>query len=61
MAESVWVLYNVRLQTFCELTETEAEEVRRFYKIVHRVWDVERNVPSNTWHNARNDMFMWRK
>lgn len=61
MTESVWVLYNARLQTFRELTEAEAEEARRFYKIVHRVWDIERNVPSDTWHNARNDMFMWRK
>lgn len=60
MTESVWVLYNARLQTFRQLTELEAEEARRFYKIVHRVWDIERNLPSDTWHNARNDMFMWR-
>lgn len=61
MTESVWVLYNTKLQTFRELTEAEAEEARKFYKIVHRVWDDFYNKFGDTWHNARNDMFMWRR
>lgn len=47
----MWTLYNLKLGSFHELTDSEAEEAKQFYYL----W---RNH-LNLWQNNRGDIYMW--